>query len=279
MDLPTGLREGILASGDVWEKMIYDHCVAKKGFVDDGGYLSEEKVHCLDLNCIEILVYKVSENIRDHKRTKRLIIRQLPDGRQKFSRIGLLTTNENEPRRPKKVPYDRLEDWISQKGSYSKRELPPEDQDAVFIGGLRLLYQQWPQPELKPAAAKGTISSSKESLHVYKEDFDNSTPDWKRYEPHPASGEHIPFKRNLLPDQKVQTLLSSNWPFSLFVLLDIPYSYPSDLTGRVAVPLRVKKSKNKLSESPQFPDPTCLSIADADFLSRLCGTKPKISRP
>ena len=148
----------------------------------------------------------------------------------------------------------------------------------MFIGGLRLLYQQWPQPEMKPTPSKGTISSSKVSLHAYKEDFDNSTPDWKQYESHPASGEHIPFKRKLLPDEDVETLLSSNWPFSLFVLLDIPYSYPSDLTGRVAVPLRVKESKNKLSESPQLPDPTCLSIADVDLLFRLRSAKSKISR-
>ena len=77
MDLPTGVREGFAASGDVWEKMIYDHCVAKKGFVDDDAYLSEEKLQCLDLNYIEILVYKVilTGNNQDRKRTERLIVR------------------------------------------------------------------------------------------------------------------------------------------------------------------------------------------------------------
>ena len=58
------------------------------------------------------------------KELNSLCDQKLPDGTQVFSRVGLLTTDENKPRRPKKVPKDKLEDWIRQKGDYKPGALP-----------------------------------------------------------------------------------------------------------------------------------------------------------
>ena len=71
-NLSRELDGRLSVDADVWEQIVYNRCVERKGFVDRG-YLDQEELQRLDLNYLEVLVYKVSDGICYHERTKQLM--------------------------------------------------------------------------------------------------------------------------------------------------------------------------------------------------------------